>query len=1126
MNKHFLIIFAVSIMIISSFAVTFGSSVVSSNNIERYSPLLNIGGDYVGDLTIYPNGTVSDANLLSINGYNYTLLSNVDGTLTILRNNTVFNGNGYTINGRGSTAVKSLCVNGLTIEKLIVKNSTAGIYLDSVTNSTVMNNTLIGTSTLCENFVEICHSSNVSVGYSNFLLNSTVTDSYAIFAKYDQSVNVSHNKFSGSTCDNFVYANRVVSFSAWGNTIMSNDSSTSTAFYVKCGGSAILGDNYVNHTKFGIFVYWGESATTIHNQMYNTSYGLYFQDVTTVNSYNDSVSGSTSAAIDIQCSKNVLIQHDNLSKSLYGVEAYSDVNVTIANSNISATTDCGVYSSDSFNLNLYNDVIKMSNTTLYDSVYTRDMSGWVNIVGDNIYVPDGTGLYLSYTPHFNVSSSFINATYNIDVLTSIMGATISNNTLVTMNGGYTFDMNRAICLYNFSFTNNTAKSPFSKHASYGIYAYSCEDSSSVLVRDNTFINSNQSIYLYIDSRGGSVSVQNNTFLNATTAINVHCYSNVQVTGNIIQNITNEGISVETFSGGQVSVSYNRIQDLPGPTGFSVGVAVYHGNDVIFHNTILNGGSDSDGISVEENIGSSVFDNSVNHTKIAYYLYENDVISFFNNGANNSNCGLYSYFNHHFAYYSNTFENDNYSLLSCYDFMGSVFANNFVDTQSNSHSIYFLYLYEPYGNLTFYHNNFLNETVNSTIINYYSPYEPISMNAPLPVGGNYWSNYTGSGSNGIGTTPMPFAGSLVDYYPLTSMWKSPTVTFLETGLPLGTSWSVTLNSSMKSSSSGSIVYSPTNGLYMNASYSISSVSGFVASNNSGFLALDGKNSVIAVEFTPYNYSVKFTESNLPAGTTWSVTLNGSLESSSTSTISFSVPNGTYNYSIESVSGYHTTSSGNLKIDSAPVSVKVAFIPNDYTLRVTESGLPAGDSWAFTINGTQHFTASNTISLQTVSGTYNVSASGPSGYSVSVLPSVTVSNANTTFTLTFSAVPVYTLLVTENGLVSGSSWTFAISGHSYTTNLSALYVQVTAGTYTVNASGPTGYTVTLKATSVAVSGNTTLTVDFSSQHTSSSSGAIYGGIGLGVLIGGVAAALGVMLATGTGIFRSFRKGGKSP
>ena len=50
-----------------------------------------------------------------------------------------------------------------------------------------------------EYFVEICYSSDVSVKYSDFLLNSTATGSYPIYAEYDSSVNVSHNMFSGAT---------------------------------------------------------------------------------------------------------------------------------------------------------------------------------------------------------------------------------------------------------------------------------------------------------------------------------------------------------------------------------------------------------------------------------------------------------------------------------------------------------------------------------------------------------------------------------------------------------------------------------------------------------------------------------------------------------------------------------------------------------------------------------------------------------------------------------------------------------------------------------------------------------------------------------------------------------------
>ena len=188
------------------------------------------------------------------------------------------------------------------------------------------------------------------------------------------------------------------------------------------------------------------------------------------------------------------------------------------------------------------------------------------------------------------------------------------------------------------------------------------------------------------------------------------------------------------------------------------------------------------------------------------------MSLFNNTASNSDYGLYSYYyNSNFSYYSNTFINDSYSLYSEYDYLGYIYANTFLDTQANAPAaLHFLYLDEPYGTLTFYHNNFLNETTNSIVQNYYYNPDnyPVYMNAPLPTGGNYWSNYTGSGYNGIGTTPMPVNGSLMDYYPLTSRWISPTVTFMETGLPAGTSWSVSLGSTMYSSAGGSIVFSPT------------------------------------------------------------------------------------------------------------------------------------------------------------------------------------------------------------------------------------------------------------------------------------------------------------------------------
>ena len=52
-----------------------------------------------------------------------------------------------------------------------------------------------------------------------------------------------------------------------------------------------------------------------------------------------------------------------------------------------------------------------------------------------------------------------------------------------------------------------------------------------------------------------------------------------------------------------------------------------------------------------------------------------------------------------------------------------------------------------------------------------------------------------------------------------------------------------------------------------------------------------------------FNVTFAESGLPSATSWSVTLNGSQHTSTTTTITFTEPNGTYNYTITGISGWH-------------------------------------------------------------------------------------------------------------------------------------------------------------------------------------------------------------------------------
>ncbi|MEM3860389.1 MAG: zinc ribbon domain-containing protein, partial [Candidatus Micrarchaeaceae archaeon] len=98
--------------------------------------------------------------------------------------------------------------------------------------------------------------------------------------------------------------------------------------------------------------------------------------------------------------------------------------------------------------------------------------------------------------------------------------------------------------------------------------------------------------------------------------------------------------------------------------------------------------------------------------------------------------------------------------------------------------------------------------------------------------------------------------------------------------------------------------------------------------------------------PLTYTVTFTESGLPLGTTWYVTLNGSNRSSVSNVITFTVPNGEYSYAIGNVPGYSSSpSSGTIVINGSPDIVSINFIRlGTLTLILKERGLPIGTKWS--------------------------------------------------------------------------------------------------------------------------------------------------------------------------------------
>lgn len=159
-----------------------------------------------------------------------------------------------------------------------------------------------------------------------------------------------------------------------------------------------------------------------------------------------------------------------------------------------------------------------------------------------------------------------------------------------------------------------------------------------------------------------------------------------------------------------------------------------------------------------------------------------------------------------------------------------------------------------------------------------------------------------------------------------------VTFTETGLGPGTNWSVAVQGVTSSSTGSTIILVEANGSY---AYAVGSVPGYFATPSSGALRIRGSPLGVSITFVPLptgSYVVTLTESGLPAGTNWSVTLAGASQSSTGATITFQEPNGTYAFLVGPVSGYTAIpSTGNLTVSGSSVSEALTFSPSSSSSR---------------------------------------------------------------------------------------------------------------------------------------------------------------------------------------------------
>ncbi|MCI4333727.1 MAG: ice-binding family protein [Thermoplasmata archaeon] len=290
---------------------------------------------------------------------------------------------------------------------------------------------------------------------------------------------------------------------------------------------------------------------------------------------------------------------------------------------------------------------------------------------------------------------------------------------------------------------------------------------------------------------------------------------------------------------------------------------------------------------------------------------------------------------------------------------------------------------------------------------------------------------------------------------------------------------------------------------------------------GDVTLSASTIVVPTGTTQPTYTVTFTESGLPGTTPWSLALNGVQGSSSSTTIIFTVGDGSYTFLVNAVTGYRASpSSGSVSVQSGPATQSINFATGStpkFPVSFVSSGLVSGTSWGVSLNGVQKTTETGMLAFSLANGTYSYSVSGGTGYTAA--PSagtVSVDGAAVSQVIVFnssSGAETFTVTFTESGLSAGTNWSVTLNGIPEPSSNSTLVFTELNGTNAYTVATSSGYTETPASGNVTVHGaNAGQTITFTSVGGgggSSSGTPAWLWAALALLVIGVVAAVGAAL-----------------
>jgi len=207
-----------------------------------------------------------------------------------------------------------------------------------------------------------------------------------------------------------------------------------------------------------------------------------------------------------------------------------------------------------------------------------------------------------------------------------------------------------------------------------------------------------------------------------------------------------------------------------------------------------------------------------------------------------------------------------------------------------------------------------------------------------------------------------------------------VTFVEMGLPAGTSWSILVRNDSNASTSGSLTFEETNGSY---GYRVGLVPGYRTVAPSLGFVVGGAATLVTISFEKTVYLVVWNETGLWKGLSWEVLVNGIEHAANGSWVTAQLANGSYSCLVGVPAGWEPRpTQPQVTVAGADVVQAINFTRSVFAVTFFERGLPSHLMWGvrFADENLSPILEASEIAADTQApnGTYTFDVESPLGY----------------------------------------------------------------------------------------------------------------------------------------------------